>query len=189
MKIKELFFKSIGIIFLGWFIVFLDEYFFPHSIYAEILIPVVSLLKIAFFAYQSYWIVMQVIEHNVLYHKFLLITTINIFFIISSFAVDYWCIYHVNIKSFEGFQPTFTSGQVIFECFYFSVLNYTNFGYGEIIPKTVPAKSLVMLEDLISFMTILYILTDFITLKQSIEESQFLKKQNEKPEITTKPKS
>jgi hypothetical protein len=45
-----------------------------------------------------------------------------------------------------------------------------------------------MMQDLISFMTILYVLTDFVTLKQSIEESNFMKKRKEKPEITSKGK-
>lgn len=188
MKIKEIFIKSIVIIFLGWFIIFLDEYFFPKSIYAEVIIPIVALLKVIFFVYQSYYIVMKVIEHNVSYHRFLIITTINIFFIICSFAVDYASIYHINSASFEGVNTDFSLGETIFEWFYFSVLNYTNFGYGEILPKTIPSKSLVIMQDLISFMTILYVLTDFVTLKQSIEESNFMKKRKEKPAITSKGK-
>ncbi|MCU0390521.1 MAG: ion channel [Thermoflexibacter sp.] len=183
MKIKEIFIKSIVIIFLGWFIISLDEYFFPKSIYAEILIPLVAFLKIIFFVYQSYNIVIQVIEHNVSYHRFLIITTFNIFFIICSFAVDYASMYHINQNSFEGISPDFSLGEIAFESFYFSVLNYTNFGYGEIIPKTIPSKCLVMMEDLISFLTILYILTDFVTLKQSIEESAFMRRKKEKPAI------
>lgn len=186
MKIKEIFIKSIVIIFLGWLIIYLDKAFFTKPLYAEAIIPLVAFLKIVFFVYQSYRIVIDVIEHNVLYHKFLGITTLNIFFIVCSFSVDYFCIYEVNPLSFEGINPKFTTGEIIFECFYFSVLNYTNFGYGAIIPLTVATKSLVIMEDLVSFMTILYVLTDFVTLKQSIEESNFMKKKNEKPEIKTK---
>ena len=188
MRIREIFIKSSVIIFLGWFIIYIDKAFFVTPLYAEIIIPSIAFLKILFFIYQSYYIVIQVIEHNVLYHKFLGITTINIFFIVCSFAVDYFCIYQVNPLSFEGINPKFTTGEIIFEAFYFSVLNYTNFGYGAIIPLTIAAKSLVIMEDLVSFMTILYVLTDFVTLKQSIEESNILKKKNEKPEIKTKMK-
>mgnify|MGYP002778382240 CR=1 FL=1 len=52
--------------------------------------------------------------------------------------------------------------------FYFSVLNFSFFGYGDITPQTIPAKLATLTEIVLAFLTVIFILSDFISLKDSL---------------------
>ena len=49
-------------------------------------------------------------------------------------------------------------------------LNFSFFGYGDILPATIPAKIVLMLEATMSFLTVILVLSDFISLKESIAD-------------------
>jgi hypothetical protein len=51
---------------------------------------------------------------------------------------------------------------------YFSTLNFTFFGYGDVTPQTIPAKLITMSEVLLAFVTVIFLLSDFISLKESL---------------------
>ena len=61
-----------------------------------------------------------------------------------------------------------------FRCFVFDVcrhpstLNFSFFGYSEIMPQTVPAKIANLTEIVMAFVTVIFLLSDFISLKDSI---------------------
>jgi hypothetical protein len=59
-----------------------------------------------------------------------------------------------------------------FEMLYFSVLGFTNFGYDRILPQSATAKFLIALELIMSFITIIFMLSDFISLKESLANSR-----------------
>lgn len=58
----------------------------------------------------------------------------------------------------------------MFEFGYFSVLNFSFFGYGDITPATIPAKIIVLTEIVLAFLTVIFILSDFISLKESLQK-------------------
>ena len=93
---------------------------------------------------------------------------VNMSQIITSFGLDYHCLHTVNAESFSGIQSALTQPELVFEYLYFSVLNFTFFGYGDITPQTVPAKLLTMTEILLAFVTVIFLLSDFISLRESL---------------------
>jgi hypothetical protein len=95
---------------------------------------------------------------------------LNISMIVFSFAVDFSCLHQVNPKSFVGIEPHLNFWETQFEFVYFSILNFSFFGYGQIMPTTIAAKIIIIFEVIISFLTIVFILSDFISLKESITE-------------------
>lgn len=42
------------------------------------------------------------------------------------------------------------------------------FGYGDITPQSIPAKLLVLTEITLAFVTVIFLLSDFISLKESL---------------------
>jgi hypothetical protein len=58
--------------------------------------------------------------------------------------------------------------QLLFECFYFSVLNFSFFGYGDILPRSVPAKLVMLLEVVTAFTTVIFLISDFVSMKDSM---------------------
>ena len=105
---------------------------------------------------------------NLPYYHFMLLMLVNMSQIITSFALDYHCLQTLNPTSFGSIPETYTPGELLFECFYFSVLNFTFFGYGDVTPQTIPAKLLTMTEILLAFVTVIFLLSDFISLKDSL---------------------
>lgn len=180
------FFKCILVILVGLFIFWIDDRaFFSPSITAQIIVAL-AVLKCTYFLWIGYQKVIEVSESNTAYHHFLVFVVMNISVLVLSFGIDFWCLYWINPKSFVGIDPTLTIPEQLFETWYFSVLNYSFFGYGEIMPRTIPAKMVLILETIISFLTIILVLSDFISLKESLaEERERRKKWREKDTIPT----
>jgi hypothetical protein len=52
------------------------------------------------------------------------------------------------------------------------VLNFSFFGFGDIMPQTIPAKIVTLLEVVLAFFTVIFLLSDFISLKDSLRREQ-----------------
>lgn len=124
--------------------------------------------KTAFFGAENLRQLWRASCDNVPYHQFMQLMLINMSQIITSFALDYHVLYFIDHQSFGMSESVDTSEEVLFEFFYYSVLNFTFFGYGDMTPQTVPAKIITMSEVLLAFVTFIFLLSDFISLKESI---------------------
>jgi hypothetical protein len=102
------------------------------------------------------------------YHRFLLLIAYNMAQITLSYAMDFYCLYRIDPTSLSGIDPAITPGEVMFECFYFSVLNFSFFGYGDITPVHVPGKVVMLLEVITAFSTVIFLLSDFVSMKESM---------------------
>ncbi|MDX1945378.1 MAG: potassium channel family protein [Pirellulaceae bacterium] len=128
--------------------------------------------KTAFFASENLQELWQATRYNLSYHHFMLLMLINMSQIITSFALDYHCLEKIKTESLGAIAPTLSEGELLFECFYFSVLNFTFFGYGDITPQTIPAKLVTLTEILLAFVTVIFLLSDFIALKESLRQPE-----------------
>jgi hypothetical protein len=102
------------------------------------------------------------------YHRFMMLMLINMSQITLSFGLDYHCLHSIDAGSFSSINPTETMPEQIFDFTYFSILNFTFFGYGDIMPQSIPAKLLTITEVVLAFVTVIFLLSDFISLKESI---------------------
>jgi hypothetical protein len=84
----------------------------------------------------------------------------------------------VDAANFVGIEKHLNIYELLFETWYFSVLNFSFFGYGQIMPITIPGKLIIIMEVVMSFVTLVFILSDFLSLKDSIAE-HLKKKENE----------
>jgi len=50
----------------------------------------------------------------------------------------------------------------------FSVLNFSFFGYGDIIPAHIPSKIVMLLEVITAFTTVIFLISDFVSMKDSM---------------------
>ncbi|MBY0426305.1 MAG: hypothetical protein K2Q22_11760, partial [Cytophagales bacterium] len=58
--------------------------------------------------------------------------------------------------------------ELLFKFFYFSLLIFANIGIVKIVPESMLAETLVIFETILSFVTIIFILSDFLSLKESL---------------------
>jgi hypothetical protein len=168
------------IILLGEAVVVLEAYEWmnPAPLYA--LIVTVCWAKTTWFVYETSIELVKATRMNVPYHQFLMVVGINMVQIILSFAIDFFTLVRVDTNAFNGFNPDFNDFEMFFECFYFSCLNFSFFGYGDITPANIPAKLVTLTEILLAFMTVIFVLADFISLKDSMQMTQVLKKNKER---------
>ncbi len=139
----------------------------------QVLIVALCWMKTVFFVVEEMIQLRDATRLNLAYHKFMWLMLVNMFQIILSFGLDYYCLLQINGQSFSVNEELYGS-ELIFECVYFSTLNFTFFGYGDITPQTVPAKLMAMTEISLAFLTVIFLLSDFISMKESlrIRESQ-----------------
>ncbi len=128
--------------------------------------------KSAFFGGENLQQLWKASTENMAYHRFMLLMLVNMSQIMLSFGLDYHSLHCLNPKSFSSILPELNRAELVFEFFYFSVLNFTFFGYGDITPQTIPAKLLTMTEVILAFVTVIFLLSDFISLKESISPAQ-----------------
>jgi hypothetical protein len=103
------------------------------------------------------------------YHRFLVLMGYNMAEVTLSFAIDFYCLQTLDSGSFAGLDVTKGQGVLLFDCFYFSVLNFSFFGYGDILPQTIPAKLVMLLEVVTAFTTVIFLISDFVSMKESMK--------------------
>ena len=135
------------------------------------LIVVVCWTKTLFFITEEMVQLRDATRVNLAYHKFMRLMLVNMFQIILSFGLDYYCLLSVDEKSFS-INESLIGAERIFECVYFSTLNFTFFGYGDITPQTIPAKLMTMTEISLAFLTVIFLLSDFISMKESLRRPE-----------------
>ena len=106
------------------------------------------------------------------YHRFLVLLAYNMAQITISYALDFYCLVRIDRGSLHGIEPELAGGELLFECFYFSVLNFSFFGYGDITPAHVPGKVIMLLEVVTAFSTVIFLLSDFVSMKESMRRKR-----------------
>jgi hypothetical protein len=154
-----------------------------------VLLITISLSKTLFFGMENIRQLFEATRCNQAYHRFMLIMLVNMTQIILSFGLDFHCLQTVNPQSFSVEPQQTMSAEAVFEFVYFSTLNFTFFGYGDVTPQTIPAKFITMTEIVLAFVTVIFLLSDFISLKESLawKEQPASTNANLKPPVDTAP--
>jgi hypothetical protein len=131
-----------------------------------------ALVKTVFFFVENLQHILLATSHNIPYHRFLGLMGLNMAQITLSFALDYWCLETADPSSFSSFQESWNQAEILFECFFFSVLNFSFFGFGDVMPQTIPAKVVTLMQVILAFFTVIFLLSDFISLKDSLRNEK-----------------
>lgn len=136
------------------------------------IVVAVAIAKTAWFLTENLQHILLATSQEIPYHRFLGLMGVNMMQVTLSFALDFWILESAERGSFSGFDAALSSAQVFFDCFVFSVLNFTFFGFGDILPRTVAAKIVTLLEVVLAFFTVIFLLSDFISLKDSLRRER-----------------
>ena len=173
MLFKDTILKYLFVIFMGALVFYIDSLEFIDDLVTKFLILFLVIFKSIFFFMQSFKKILEATKNDVAYHQFLIFMAINIALIVLSFGVDFICLYQVDAFSFKGLPDDLDWPRKVFELLYFSLLNFSNFGFGDIYPVSLFGKTIVTIEIIISFITIIFILSDFVSLKESFSKNNY----------------
>lgn len=131
-------------------------------------VVVVALAKTVFFFVENLQHILMATQNDMPYHRVLGLMGVNMAQITLAFALDYWCLETAEPESFSSINSAWSQGEQLFEFFFFSVLNFSFFGFGDVTPQTIPAKLVTMMEVVLAFFTVIFLLSDFVSLKDSL---------------------
>lgn len=141
----------------------------PYCIWTVVLCAV---MKTFYYFAESLWQLVRATAEDMPYHRFLMIMAYNMAEVTISFSVDFCLLQLLAPGSLSGMESDTNIGFILFDCFYFSVLNFSFFGYGDITPTTIPAKIVMLLEVITAFTTVIFLISDFVSMKDSMRRQR-----------------
>jgi hypothetical protein len=129
----------------------------------------IAAVKTVYYFWETLGYLVDATVRDIPYHQFLVLMAFNMAEVTASYAVDYYCLHRIDPESFSGIDPSLNGIALMFECMYFSILNFSFFGYGDITPMHVPAKIVLLMEVVAAFSTVIFLLSDFISIKESMQ--------------------
>lgn len=133
-----------------------------------VLVVVGCWFKMVFFGTENMRQLFDAARTNMPHHRFLMLMGVNTSQMILAFALDFHLLHRIDAASFAGIVSTAGHAELLFNFFYLSTLNFSFFGYSDILPQTVAAKIVNLSEIVLAFVTVIVMLSDFISLKESL---------------------
>lgn len=133
--------------------------FVDHELrWVPYLVIFLAFIKTGYFTFFTFLQVGKSIKQCHSFGQLLWIFGMLVILIIFSYAADFTCLIAADQSSFLGIRTFdgFSYPKYIFETFYFSVVTFAAIGYGDIVPVTIPAKILVIMEIGQSFVLIVF---------------------------------
>ena len=130
---------------------------------------IIAGLKFCYFLAENGMHIVTATKSDVPYHYFLMFMAYNIGQMSVSFALDFHVIYTLDRASMNGIPEATAGAELLFEFFFYSVLNFSFFGFGEVTPTTVPMKIITLMEVVMALLTVIFILGDFISIRESVK--------------------
>lgn len=138
----------------------------------SVLVVTVCWAKTVFFGAENLKQLFDAARTNLPHYHFMLLMGINMSQMILAFMFDFHLLFCIDGASFAGVASTVGHPEALFDFFYLSALNFSFFGYSDILPQTVPAKLVNLTEILLAFVTVIFMLSDFISLKDSLRDKR-----------------
>jgi hypothetical protein len=129
-------------------------------------------IKFIYFLIENGMHIVHATTKDVPYHHFLVFMAYNIGQMSLSFALDFHALYLLDAGSLNGIGEGLIGAELWFEFVFYSVLNFSFFGFGDITPATVPAKLITLMEVVLALLTVIFILGDFISIREAVKKRE-----------------
>ncbi len=137
----------------------IQMYFLPELLmfYGKGLLLILTLIKLGSLVALAFNQLIKIIgQSHLLSHIFTLFGLL-IGLIIFSFGIDYSALYMIDITTFKtNLEGNAATINIFFEYLYMSTITFSSVGYGDIVPMTVLAKLIVMLEVALRFFVLVF---------------------------------
>ncbi|MBD98783.1 MAG: ion transporter [Verrucomicrobia bacterium] len=126
--------------------------------YTAMFVVAFAILKTFYFTFFTFKQVNISVKRCHYFTQYLWTFGLLVFLIIFSYSTDYACLYFTDSQGFYGIKYSQERNflALLFEFFYFSIVTFASIGYGDIVPVSLPAKLLVLLEIGQSFVLVVF---------------------------------
>jgi hypothetical protein len=104
------------------------------------------------------------------YAKILIRISGTIVLILLTFTLNYWCLFDNNPEAIAGVNDSSLFRELL-DMFYFSCVTLATVGYGDILPKSMAAKSIVILEMATAFFIVVFLLSNVSNIMNSVKKN------------------
>ena len=138
--------------------IYLMQFADHTAVWTSYLVVVIALIKTFYFTFFTFKQVNKSIKKCHSFTQLLWTFGLLVSLIILSYSADFTCLYAADSNSFQGIKiySTTTYFNQLFDFFYFSVVTFASIGYGDIVPVSLSAKLIVMLEIGQSFVLVVF---------------------------------
>jgi hypothetical protein len=149
-----LFLVALSIVFYVYVMGFIDH----KAHWVPTIVVILAVLKSVYFTVFTFRQMNRSIKECHSFGQLLGIFGFLVFVIVFSFGADYTCLSVGNPSTFNGLEGVFnlTYIEQLFQYFYFSTVTFASIGYGDIVPVSVSAKIVVIVEIAQSFVTVVF---------------------------------
>jgi hypothetical protein len=105
------------------------------------------------------------------YAGILIRISVTIIFVLLTFTVNYWCLFDNDPASIVGLNNSSLFRELL-DMFYFSCVTFATVGYGDILPKSIAAKSTVILEMATAFFIVVFLLSNVSNIMKLVKENK-----------------
>ena len=155
---------------VGLLVFWVDDREFFRYLYPKLFVIAWASVKSIFFLWDTLRRIVGFLREDYNYLHFIQFVGVSVTLIVLSFSLDYWCLNLVEEASFSGVTAAQGAGVQFLNFLYFSVCTFVTVGYGDIIPSTLAAKFLTMLEMCISFISIILVISNFSNIKEAMQK-------------------
>ncbi|GEQ85455.1 hypothetical protein ULMS_09630 [Patiriisocius marinistellae] len=126
--------------------------------FAGYLIFLLSVLKVSAIVWLSFTQLTKIIGQSHLISHILTLFIFLIATIVCSFSLDYLSLY---VSDGNSFKTSLVNNDVsmvgmLYEYFYFSTITFSSVGYGDIVPQSILAKGIVMIQVAVRFFVLVF---------------------------------
>jgi hypothetical protein len=132
--------------------------------YTPALIATLTTLQLGFYLFTTFRRVFNHINHDDMSIQACLTSlAVMVIFFVLAYAIDYTLLTAVDGASLKNFDPPTLFYRFV-DGLYFSTVTFTATGFGEYVPMTYPAKTVVWGQMVLGFTTTVFAVSSFISL-------------------------
>lgn len=163
--LKVFLLREIGLIVVGVLLYLLLITVFSHQHQSRLMtgfVLIFAIVKVVYFLFFTLYRVESHLRHSAssFYRCMVSFGAVTVLLILS-FTLDYLCLSDCNVQAFSGIPQDAPLIIKFFEFNYFSLVTFATIGFGDIVPTSLGAKLVVMLEITTSFFMVVFILSNF----------------------------
>lgn len=157
----------LSVIALGLAIFLLDLFEFSSTGVRKGILVSLAIFKSGYFLWMLLSRLRRSAGQEFYFHHFARFIAINVFLVMLSFAVDYYCLFRIQPDDFKGLPENAGIGGEMLSFFYFSVSTFTTAGLGDIAPAGMAARAFVTLQLCIGWLCTVLIIGNVAHLRES----------------------